>query len=270
MELTELVVATPDPVRDELYTRAGELIAMSGRVPEIVDDEQLARAADLDRILAVQEKKIDEHRKSITRKIDEAKKAVMDTFRPTLERLASAREQVKGRMAPYMLAKQRAEAERQRIAREAAERVRLEEAARLEAEAAKLREAQRIDAEVRAAEAAKAREEGRAREAAALEEQARLGAQRAEAEAAELSAQAEATLDQAVAPIAERKMAPTRGALGGVSSLKLVVDSEKIQAAIDFGIREIPGVSIYQVWTFEVVEPKAVPDSYRKPQVSTK
>jgi len=242
------ITNTPDPDRDALYTRAGELVASAGRVPEIVDDEMLSRAADLDRILAAQFKRVDEHRKSITTKLDAAKKEIMDSYRPTLDRITAAREQVKGRMVPYMMEKQRVEQERLRIEREEAERVRLAEAERLEAEAAKLR-----------AEQAKAAAAGQADEARRLREQSEA-----------LAAQSEATLEQAVAPVAERKAAPTRGDLGGVSSLKMVVDRDKIQAAVDFGVREIAGVRVFAVWSFEIVDAALVPDSYKRGQVSTR
>lgn len=41
------------------------------------------------------------------------------------------------------------------------------------------------------------------------------------------------------------------------------VDKEKVQAAIDAGVREIPGLHIYPVWTFKVLELKRVPEEYR-------
>jgi len=41
-------------------------------------------------------------------------------------------------------------------------------------------------------------------------------------------------------------------------------DKEKIQAAVDAGVREIPGVAIYPVWQFKVLDIKQVPEEYRK------
>lgn len=43
-----------------------------------------------------------------------------------------------------------------------------------------------------------------------------------------------------------------------------IPDLEKIKAAVDSGVREIPGVKIYQVWEFTVDESKLVPEEYRK------
>ena len=46
---------------------------------------------------------------------------------------------------------------------------------------------------------------------------------------------------------------------------KSIVDNCAIQQAVQHdGIREIPGVSIYQVWTFEVLDAKKVPKEYRR------
>ena len=43
-----------------------------------------------------------------------------------------------------------------------------------------------------------------------------------------------------------------------------IPDQVKIEQAVKDGIREIPGVSIYQVWQFSVVEAKIVPKEYRR------
>lgn len=50
----------------------------------------------------------------------------------------------------------------------------------------------------------------------------------------------------------------------GTVSFVAQVDREKVQAAVDAGVREIPGVVIYPVWTFKVLDLKAVPEEYRK------
>lgn len=43
-----------------------------------------------------------------------------------------------------------------------------------------------------------------------------------------------------------------------------IPDQEKIAQAVKDGIRDIPGVSIYQVWQFSVVDAKIVPKEYRR------
>lgn len=57
--------------------------------------------------------------------------------------------------------------------------------------------------------------------------------------------------------------------LSGIST-RDIVDKEKIQAAVDSGVREIPGVRVFCVWTFEVEDSKAVPQQYRKVSVAAK
>ena len=43
-----------------------------------------------------------------------------------------------------------------------------------------------------------------------------------------------------------------------------IPDQGKIEQAVKDGIREIPGVSIYQIWQFSVVDAKSVPKEYRR------
>lgn len=50
----------------------------------------------------------------------------------------------------------------------------------------------------------------------------------------------------------------------GVLTPTRIPDRDKIQAAIDNGVREIKGVYIYPVWTFKVLEAKDVPDEYKR------
>ena len=50
----------------------------------------------------------------------------------------------------------------------------------------------------------------------------------------------------------------------GTVTFMAQVDKEKVQAAIDGGVREIKGLHIYPVWTFKVLDVKQVPEEYRK------
>lgn len=52
-----------------------------------------------------------------------------------------------------------------------------------------------------------------------------------------------------------------RAEAGTVTFIKRV-DKEKVQAAIDGGVREIRGLHIYPVWTFSVENKDIVPDEY--------
>lgn len=49
-----------------------------------------------------------------------------------------------------------------------------------------------------------------------------------------------------------------------VTRTKSIVDNDKIRHAVDEGIREIPGVRIYQKWTFDVQYAARVPEEYRR------
>ncbi len=76
-------------------------------------------------------KALDEHRKSLTRPLDETKRGIMELFAPSQNELDDAVRSVKRSMADWHAADLRAKAEAERIAREAQE----EERRRLEAEA---------------------------------------------------------------------------------------------------------------------------------------
>ena len=52
--------------------------------------------------------------------------------------------------------------------------------------------------------------------------------------------------------------------LRSIPDVRPADEGGKIQQAVDDGIRDIPGVSIYQVWQFSVVDAKLVPKEYRR------
>lgn len=45
---------------------------------------------------------------------------------------------------------------------------------------------------------------------------------------------------------------------------KRIIDHDAIKEAVERGVREIPGVHIFQIWTYKVVDSKSVPQEYRK------
>jgi hypothetical protein len=68
-------------------------------------------------------------------------------------------------------------------------------------------------------------------------------------------------------PVEPEPVAPivTTAGMRSTTRIKSIVDNEKIRKAIDEdGVRDIAGVSIFQVWQFEIVDSKAVPKQYRK------
>lgn len=56
----------------------------------------------------------------------------------------------------------------------------------------------------------------------------------------------------------------------GSSHIRKVVDKEAIEIAVNNGVREIPGVVIFQKWTFEIVDSSQVPEKYRKDTLATR
>lgn len=77
---------------------------------------------------------LDSHRKDMTRPIDEAKKKIMDKFKPAIALLEQAKSALNGKMMGYRSEQERKRREEQRKAEEAAAK----ERERLEAEAKKL------------------------------------------------------------------------------------------------------------------------------------
>src|SRR5690606_7310347 len=108
--------------------------------PEVYDirtQEQYDEAGDTLRNVTSQLKQLDEVRKSMTRPIDDAKKAVMDAFRPKESQLKAIQASIKRGIAAYVQ-----EQERERLALEAELRDKqAKEAARLEERARKAEEA---------------------------------------------------------------------------------------------------------------------------------
>jgi len=63
--------------------------------------------------------------------------------------------------------------------------------------------------------------------------------------------------EQVIAPVQQIGMRST-------TRTKSIVDNNAIKQAVDSGVREIPGVQIYQVWTWDILDAKKVPDEYRR------
>jgi len=69
-----------------------------------------------------------------------------------------------------------------------------------------------------------------------------------------------------VAPVvAETVVQPISVAdLRSTTKVKSIVDKLMIETAVNGGVREIPGVHIYRVWAFQVIDYDKVPEEYRK------
>jgi hypothetical protein len=103
---------------------------------DVTDDVTYGLAADELKDIKARAAKLDEQRKSITKPMDDAKKAVMDLFRAPLAVLEQAEGIIKGKMLTYSQEQQR----KAREAQLAAERAAQAERDRLAAEAKALEE----------------------------------------------------------------------------------------------------------------------------------
>jgi len=90
---------------------------------EIANDTEYANAGTLLTVIAGHRKRLEEERRTITRQLDAAKRAVMDEFEPTENRLDAARQTITQALGAYERARR---VEQERLAREAEERARKE------------------------------------------------------------------------------------------------------------------------------------------------
>lgn len=228
-----------------------QLLATVGRAYSITTAEHYAVAGEeLTRVKAAQ-KRLDALRKSMTRPLDEAKRTIMDFFRAPEERLAQAESGIKRAMASFAEAQERARREEQRRLDEAAraERERLARQA-AEAEAKARAEQDRLRREAEEAAAA-----GRAAEAAKLAARAEKVEERAAAKVETLQLR-EAMV---VAPVVAReppkvtgvstrevwKFRVTNAAL--VPDQYKVIDEARIRKVVQAlkGDAAIPGVEVW-------------------------
>ena len=209
--------AAGDPTVQTETERLTQLLAQVPRV-EVTDEESNERATDLLKLIKTSRKKLDEIRKELTGPVDRAVKAVNKYFRETAFLEAdSAEKEIKTKMASWYTI------ERQRREEAARRRAEAEEAARLE-----------------------------------LAEQAEALGQDAAAEAI-----LEGGIETAEAEMKAAKMGTSRGQHGGTSSARtvwkwkltdkdqvpreyLTVDRVLINEAVRNGLREIPGIEIYE------------------------
>ncbi len=212
-----------NPEVREVTSEAQALAAAAAGYAVKTADQYAAAGEELRRVKSAQ-KRLEDVRKSITRPIDAAKKAVMDLFRDPETKLAAAESGIKAAMVKFSDEQERIRQEEQR---------RLEEIARRERE--KL-----------AAQAAEA--ERKAREKAEVE---RLAAESAAAagrheEAAKLAAKAAAIEERSAAKVDALQMR-------AATVVAPVIQSEAPKVA---------GTSTREEWRWEVVDADAVPREY--------
>lgn len=120
------------PVAREVASLTDQVIGF-----EVTDADSYERGAEVLRSIKTMYNEVETKRKSITSPLDQAKRQVMDLFRPFTDSLASAERTLKKRMIGWKNEQERIAREEQRKAEEAArkERERLErQAAKAEAE----------------------------------------------------------------------------------------------------------------------------------------
>jgi hypothetical protein len=65
--------------------------------------------------------------------------------------------------------------------------------------------------------------------------------------------------------VAEIPIQPTQQlGMRSTTRMRSIPDLESIEKAVQDGVRDIDGVSIYPVWKFEVIEAKKIPTQYRR------
>jgi hypothetical protein len=156
MQPNTMNVAVTRPDEAALITGAESALSIAQSI-EIDSPEMYRLAGDELASIKGKAKQLDEQRKSITKPLDDAKKAVMDLFRRPLEVLTSAEGILKRSMLAYDQEQRRKQEEEQRKARIAAE-----------AE----RQRQQAEADKKAEEARQAAEAGDVKKAAELQQQA--------------------------------------------------------------------------------------------------
>lgn len=200
---TTIAVAMP-PAAVQILSQLDQALAASDALQ--IDSDDAYEIAGIE-AQAVNKfaKELEDHRFSITRPMDEAKKRAIELFRPSLEKANTIVQRLSRKMADYETKKRREREEAERKAREEA----AAEAARQREEAERIRrEAERQAREAReAAEAARRRaQEAADAEAAREAAEAEKAAQRAADEAA--AANIEATAVEQAADLVESMPVP--------------------------------------------------------------
>ena len=223
-----------DTTRD-LLARANELEAGAGRVPEVIDTEDVAqRAADMAKMIRAAERKTDARRTAEKEPYANSASAVDGFFKPIISRLEKARKAVQEKLADY----QKKKADRERKQREDELRRQKDEAER------KAHEAREAEAAAKAERDKARKERDQARKAAAAKVEAAPPkpepdpaaiARQAEANTTALLArQAAQDADAKRARAAKRagakvsEMGAVRGDYGGLATLQEFWDIESI------------------------------------------
>lgn len=208
--MTTDVVTIERPDQEALMRQANAVYDVAAEF--VIDGPETYQvAADELRDIKARISRLDEQRKSITKPLDDAKKAVMALFNPVIDRLTEAEKSVKGAILTYQ---------------DEQERKRKEEQARLEAAARAERERAEAAARAQAEEARRLLEESQraaAAESAEIRRQAEELRQQAEQAAANAAA-AQVIAETVVAPAAVEVIDAPQG-IGTRGSVEFEVES---------------------------------------------
>lgn len=226
--MNELAVKEPVEIEEELSDLSQKALSV-----KVTDDTTLLVADELLSAHKAMEKKIKAFFKPEKEAADRLHKQIVAKENAELAKILPGEQHLKRQIGDYKLAEQRK---------------REVEESRLRAKAAKREEEERL-----------------ARAAEIEEEAARLKAAGREEEARGVQQEAEQVLNTPsfvpaprVAPVPKTR-----------STLKMIVDREAIQQTVD-RLRErtnIPGVRVYPVWQFDIVNESMVPEAYKKASV---
>ena len=120
---------------------------------------------------------------------------------------------------------------------------------------------QKMDIWNRAQEEARRKEEARLQSEAAklADDQAIRDAEAMEAQGFKDVAETILSTPVAVAPVVIPKSVPK-----ATTVIRRIPDQKLLAEAVAKGVRDIPGVSIFPVWSFKVVQPSMVPEIYKR------
>ncbi len=286
MVATLAIAPEAEKVETEVAQQAGDLEARAASLA-IADTAGYQAAASFLADIADAENSVEAKRVELVKPLNDHVKKINDMFRPLARRLEAVRNTVSGKVLAWRQAEQRrveeerarAEAARRKAEAEEAERRAAAERARREEEEARHRaeamareeEAARQRAREAQGAAARKRAEQEAAEAESRKRAADLMARNKAAAEAKARADADAAREAQARAETERaralRSAPTTtvaGSTGGSLTAKkrwtfkvvdpvqvprayLEVNEKAIRAAVKAGVRQIPGVEVFQV-----------------------
>lgn len=264
-ELVESNIPGEIPETALATVRSAQDLALAYEDYTIEDDGAYAHAAQDLKQVKLASIKLETERTAITDPMNEAKKRVMDFFRPPKERLEAAMANIKRSMANYAQAQERKRQEEARIAREKAEReeARLREEARKADEAAAEKERKRLAEEQRRAdERAQAERERIERERQEAQDKQDAEAERRAQEQLEAQKERERQEQERLHQERLNAEAEQRERSARAEVLEDRADTA-VAAPPPPATPKVKGVHTRKTWKFEITDPAKVPDTYK-------